>query len=199
MRLFFSLDSITEKSAAITVMTGDFQITSGICAKFKKVDGKWTFIEYKAPAFTKESLRVARQLSTYKTDSAMVLIDHIREDGGRQVVLDKRLEKYRNVTTMKDDDNMYVAEGVDGVEVSAPDEKSAAKRIQSKITDLMVRKPESAADLAAWFSSGRPVTEVESGEAPQALQLELLANEGEKVKKAVIKTKLTPRGKQNKK
>lgn len=90
----------------------------------------------------------------------------LHSNGARQVVFDERLNKYRNCTTMKDDDNSYSAADLP-ITVTATDEETAKKRIRSKIARMMTDSPENAMEYAKWFQDGCKVVAGSSGKCPE--------------------------------
>jgi len=182
MRVHFSINSITDKSAKITLLTQ--KLSPGVEITATKTESGFIISKVSAGNFFAAS-RVLRACAAHTdpecTDSPTskldVLLKNLQLDGGRQVVYDSTLEKYRNLTTMREGMYSYQATA-DGLEevvtVEAKDEKQAASRVVTKMTALMTSKPELAGQLALWFATGRNIKEIASGKCPEAVDIKLL-------------------------
>ena len=185
MRVHFSINSVTDKSAKITLLTQ--KLSPGVEITAKLSDGNYIISECRVWGAipTVAASRVLRAVSAHTDVEGAdvskwkldVLLKNLQLDGGRQVVFDSALEKYRNLTTMREGMYSYQATA-DGLEevvtVEAKDEKQAASRIVTKMTALMTSKPELAGQLALWFATGRNIKEIASGKCPEAVDIKLL-------------------------
>lgn len=178
---------ITEgkKSHFITLLTRS-QVTetshAGVTVDaVKDSNGKWIVANFNMLRPSKENSAIIRSLDNLHHtafESPVALLAALEDEGGRQVVYDKRLKKFRNISTMKDDKNMYVAVGTD-ISVPCDDEDLAERRLSTMVTKAMIKNPEEATTLAEWFAKGRKVKLLESGEVPGHATREIFANKGE--------------------
>jgi len=186
---------------------------SNALIRYSRPDAKkpWAFKSIIINQINDLSARLISDLGAAQatTTTPLLLANSFHENGGRQVVWDKRQTRFRNVSTMKAGEDTWQAVGVEGITVNTEDEEKAVQRCKRAITDMMMEKPAQAADLAKWFSNGCKVKKLASGALPDAISREFLANPDEvelakkpiviKVEKKVKKEKTEKKEKADKK
>lgn len=194
-RLAYSIDTLDAREAVISVMpiSRDLLVSESVQIAYSRKDSKTDFsqmFKISQRSINKGTLRVHRELQAIldedKPTTPLQFCQSVEKRLGRQVVYDEGINRFRNITTMKDGENLYVAEGFK-VEVSAPDEESAIKRITKKFMNSMISNPENAEKMSSWFKEGRPVKETKSGKTPTFINRNDLANPGEEPEEQVIK------------
>ena len=199
MKLFFEITE-GKKSHFITLFTRkqlSSNDTMGVTADVVEMAGKWSIANFNMIVPSRENSMIIRGLDALKAkafESPVSMINALEEEGGRQIVYDKRQKKYRNVSTMKDDADRYEAVGT-GISIAAPDEDLAERKLTSQIMKAMTKNPEDAAELAEWFTKGRKIKLLESGEVPGYSDRSVFANKGEDTKKKLAIKKVVKKNK----
>lgn len=203
MRFAYVISEIQNGISTITLMnSGEVSDAGPKLAKLSlswaraSASTPWSFLGVTLLDITSDHARLLRNIKSAITDatraSPLKLVMELAQEGARQVIFDERMKKYRNVTTMKEGEDTYAAVGVKNMVVTAENEEQAITRVKKQVTNLMMEKPEAAAELAGWFSAGCKVSKLASGKLPDVVGREALAGPGEKelaTKPVVIRPK----------
>lgn len=122
---------------------------------------------------------MAKHCSNFAELSLRDFYQKALQDNSRQIVWDGTMQKWRNITTMKERESVWTPtvagkpfepKGV-RFSVAASTQAAAQRRMVGQITGWMTDFPQHAAEAVAWFTSGQEITETVSGALPEYTSL----------------------------
>lgn len=195
MRLAYVIVLPTPDTLQLRFMeiSADMRENESVNLQWEKHEGKWSFFGFSSTGVNVFQIlaksRVMRALSAIvgdftaagAMDNPLAIISAVDHEGGRQVVMDPSLKKFRAVHTIAGGKITWEAEAL-GLIVEAPDETVAKSRLTRLVTDALddEDKASECEKLIEWIGSGRKVKKLSDGTPVTFVKREVLATATQK-------------------